>query len=119
MEGSQNYQTKVSEIETADEDSCDPEDLSAVLTDARYLEHIDLFNLLTHPLPPPFPQYIGLQILEKLIQTRWKALPVDQQQGIRNFIVAATVEVSSDEQRMRREKTYLNKLNLVLVQVSG
>ena len=37
--------------------------------------------------------------------------------GIRNFIVQVTVEVSSDEARMRREKGYLNKLNLVLVQV--
>jgi hypothetical protein len=27
-------------------------------------------------------KYIALQILEKLIQTRWKALPVDQQQGM-------------------------------------
>lgn len=26
-------------------------------------------------------QYIALQILEKLVQTRWKTLPVDQQQG--------------------------------------
>jgi exportin-1 len=38
--------------------------------------------------------------------------------GIRNFIVQVTVDISSDEQRMRREKGYLNKLNLVLVQVS-
>lgn len=39
--------------------------------------------------------------------------------GIRNFIVQVTVEISSDEARMRREKGYLNKLNLVLVQVSS
>lgn len=57
-------------------------------------------------------------MLEKLIQTRWKALPPDQQSGIRNFIVQIAVEISSDETRMRREKGYLNKLNLVLVQVS-
>ncbi|RSH81644.1 Karyopherin transporter [Apiotrichum porosum] len=62
-------------------------------------------------------KYIGLQILEKLVQTRWKALPADQQQGIRNFIVQVTVDLSSDEARMRREKSYLNKLNLVLVQI--
>lgn len=73
------------------------------------------------------------------MQTRWKALPAEQQSGeyaqrcqlragpralpdttgIRNFIVQVTVDVSSDEARMRREKRYLNKLNLVLVQVSG
>ncbi|EAL19684.1 hypothetical protein CNBG3120 [Cryptococcus deneoformans B-3501A] len=62
-------------------------------------------------------KYIALQVLEKLVQVRWKALPADQQTGIRNFIVQATVEISSDESRMRREKGYLNKLNLVLVQI--
>jgi hypothetical protein len=37
--------------------------------------------------------------------------------GIRNFIVGVIMECSSDETRMRKEKVYLNKLNLVLVQV--
>ncbi|KAK4687365.1 exportin-1, partial [Tremellales sp. Uapishka_1] len=37
--------------------------------------------------------------------------------GIRNFIVQVTVEISSDEARFRREKSYVNKLNLVLVQI--
>lgn len=62
-------------------------------------------------------KYIALQILEKLITTRWKALPAEQTGGIRNFIVQVVIEVSSDEARMRREKGYLNKLNLVLVQI--
>ncbi|EJD06022.1 uncharacterized protein FOMMEDRAFT_18232 [Fomitiporia mediterranea MF3/22] len=62
-------------------------------------------------------KYIGLQILEKLVQTRWKMLPEGQRQGIRNFIVGVVVKVSSDEQTMRREKSYVNKLNLALVQI--
>lgn len=70
-----------------------------------------------HVICPRSLQFIALQILEKLIQTRWKTLPAEQQGGIRNFIVQVTVDVSSDETRMRREKSYLNKLNLVLVQV--
>lgn len=37
--------------------------------------------------------------------------------GIRNFIVGIVVKVSSDEQTMRKEKSYVNKLNLALVQV--
>ncbi|KAL1748108.1 CRM1 C terminal-domain-containing protein [Schizophyllum fasciatum] len=66
-----------------------------------------------------FPQtkYIGLQILEKLITTRWKSLPDGQRQGIRNFVVGLTVQLGSDETIMRREKTYLNKLNLALIQI--
>lgn len=62
-------------------------------------------------------KYIGLQILEKLITTRWKMLPEGQRQGIRNFIVGIVVKISSDEQAMRREKSYMNKLNLALVQI--
>ena len=37
--------------------------------------------------------------------------------GIRNFIVGITVKVASDEVAFRKEKTYVNKLNLALVQV--
>ncbi len=37
--------------------------------------------------------------------------------GIRNFVVGITVKVASDEVTLRREKTYVNKLNLALVQV--
>lgn len=66
-----------------------------------------------------FPQskYIGLQILEKLINTRWKTLPDGQRQGIRNFVVGVNVKVASDEVAMRKEKAYINKLNLALVQI--
>jgi hypothetical protein len=80
-------------------------------------------------------QYVGLQILEKLITTRWKSLPEGQRQGtsrrqpsagdtilieslgIRNFVVGITVKIASDENLLRKEKTYINKLNLALVQV--
>ena len=37
--------------------------------------------------------------------------------GVRNFVVGITVKIASDEATMRREKTYINKLNLALVQV--
>jgi exportin-1 len=37
--------------------------------------------------------------------------------GVRNFVIGITVKVASDEATMRREKTYINKLNLALVQV--
>lgn len=37
--------------------------------------------------------------------------------GVRNFIIGITVKVAADEATMRREKTYINKLNLALVQV--
>lgn len=39
--------------------------------------------------------------------------------GIRNFIVGVTVRIASEEVNLRRERAYLNKLNLALVQVRG
>ena len=44
-------------------------------------------------------------------------LTVDASVGVRNFVVGMTVKVASDEVTMRKEKTYINKLNLALVQV--
>jgi exportin-1 len=62
-------------------------------------------------------KYIGLQILEKLIQTRWKLLPKDQRDGINNYIVSLIIKKSQDETHFHKERTYVNKLNLILVQI--
>jgi len=55
--------------------------------------------------------------LEQLIKTRWKVLPRNQCEGIKKYIVALIIKTSSDPVTMEREKTYLNKLNIILVQV--
>jgi exportin-1 len=62
-------------------------------------------------------KYFGLQILEQLIQTKWKALPRDQCEGIKGYIVSMILEISSDAQKSEELKLLLQKLNLVLVQV--
>ena len=65
----------------------------------------------------PQAKYIGLNILEKLIQTKWKVLPKEQSQGIRNYIVGVIIKNSSDEATLHRERIFVNKLNLTLVQI--
>ncbi|KAF9114479.1 Karyopherin transporter [Mortierella sp. AM989] len=65
----------------------------------------------------PQTKYIALQILEKLVQTRWKLLPPEQCQGIRNYTVGLIVKSSSDEATLIKERMLLSKLNLVLVQI--
>lgn len=71
--------------------------------------------------------------MEKLITTRWKALPDVERQGgaslrhlhmqtltartVRNFIVEVIISTASDETTFRTQKAYLGKLNLVLVQI--
>jgi exportin-1 len=52
-----------------------------------------------------------------LIKSRWKILPEQQRTGIRNFIVGVIVKSSADEMTLRKEKAYVNKLNLILVQI--
>ena len=63
-------------------------------------------------------KYYALQILESVIKTRWKVLPRNQCEGIKKYIVGLIIKTSSDQQVMEKEKTYLNKLNMILVQVS-
>ncbi len=63
-------------------------------------------------------KYFALQILEDVIKTRWKALPKVQCEGIQKFIVGLIIKTSQDAVLAETEKLYLNKLNMILVQVS-
>ncbi|KAK2032183.1 hypothetical protein LX32DRAFT_650188 [Colletotrichum zoysiae] len=65
----------------------------------------------------PQTKFLGLQVLDNVIMTRWKVLPRDQCQGIRNFVVQFIIQCSSSEETMKEQKTLLNKLNLVLISI--
>lgn len=87
-------------------------------------------------------KYYALQILEQVIKTRWKVLPRNQCEGIislflifinfpiilyhfiysvfagiKKYIVGLIISISQDPVSLEREKMYLNKLNMILVQV--
>lgn len=62
-------------------------------------------------------KYYALQILEQVIKTRWKILPRHQCDGIKKYIVALIIKTSSDPELLEQNKMYLNKLNMILVQV--
>ncbi|KAL1967492.1 hypothetical protein VTN77DRAFT_3007 [Rasamsonia byssochlamydoides] len=62
-------------------------------------------------------KYLGLQVLDDVIMTRWKVLPREQCQGIRNFVVNLIIEHSKSEEKLKSERAFLNKLNLVLVSI--
>lgn len=55
--------------------------------------------------------------MDRLITTRWKVLPESERSGVRNFIVEVIISTTSDESNLRREKSYINKLNMILVQI--
>jgi exportin-1 len=63
-------------------------------------------------------KYYALQILEKTIKTKWKALPKNQCEAIKKYIVGLIIKNSSDETTLTREKVYVNKLNIILIQVN-
>jgi len=65
----------------------------------------------------PQTKFLGLQVLDSVIMTRWKVLPRDQCHGIRNFVVNVIIQQSSTEESLRKERAYINKLNLVLVSI--
>jgi len=62
-------------------------------------------------------KYYALQILESVIKTRWKVLPRNQCEGIKKYIVGLIIKTSSEPESLDKEKTYLNKLNMILVQI--
>nr|QEL13144.1 XPO1a [Nicotiana benthamiana] len=62
-------------------------------------------------------KFFALQVLEGVIKYRWNALPVEQRDGMKNYISEVIVKLSSDEASLRREKLYVSKLNITLVQI--
>ncbi|ORY64411.1 CRM1 C terminal-domain-containing protein [Pseudomassariella vexata] len=65
----------------------------------------------------PQTKYLGLQVLDNVIMTRWKVLPREQCQGIRNFVVNFIIQCSSTEESLKAQRTLINKLNLVLISI--
>jgi len=62
-------------------------------------------------------KFYALQILDACIKYRWRTLPREQCDGIKNFIVNLVIKLSSEEGTLRSQKLFINKLNLILVQV--
>ena len=62
-------------------------------------------------------KFFGLQILEEAIKYRWKVLPEGDRQGIKQYIVGLCIEHAKAAAGMQTAKPFLNKANLILVQV--
>ncbi|KAG7550928.1 Armadillo-type fold [Arabidopsis thaliana x Arabidopsis arenosa] len=62
-------------------------------------------------------KFFALQVLEGVIKYRWNALPVEQRDGMKNYISEVIVQLSSNEASFRSERLYVNKLNVILVQI--
>ena len=62
-------------------------------------------------------RFFGLQLLDEAIKTRWKILPKDQRESIQNYVVGKVISMSQQEETLRKEKVFIGKLNLTLVEV--
>ena len=60
---------------------------------------------------------LALCILENCVKFRWKTLPPEQREGIRNYTVNLVIKLSSDDQTLQVNQRIVNKLNLVLVEL--
>ncbi|TID15708.1 hypothetical protein E6O75_ATG08036 [Venturia nashicola] len=57
------------------------------------------------------------QVLDSVINTRWRVLPRDQCQGIRNFVVNFIIQMSGTEESLRQQRALITKLNMTLVNI--
>jgi len=55
--------------------------------------------------------------MEEVIKYRWGALPDEQREGIKTYISNLIIKLSTDDASFRRERTFLNKMNMILVQI--
>ncbi|PNH03912.1 Exportin-1 [Tetrabaena socialis] len=62
-------------------------------------------------------KYFALQILESVIRWKWGALPMEQREGIKNYLSNFIIRFSTSEELFRKESTFVNKLNILLVQI--
>lgn len=74
-------------------------------------------KVLDYPTSSPNAKFFALQILERLIKYRWKTLPRQTCESIRNYVVNKLIKLSETEESLRQERVFVSKLNLILVQI--
>jgi len=62
-------------------------------------------------------KFFALQILESLIKYRWKTLPTETRESIKLYVQNKAILLSSSAESLVRERTFLSKLNLILVRI--
>ncbi|ODQ78581.1 hypothetical protein BABINDRAFT_162786 [Babjeviella inositovora NRRL Y-12698] len=87
---------------------------------SQFQEHPDSWNRaaeILQFLSNSQAKFLALQILDKLIQSRWKVLPREQAAGIRNFIVNMIIALCQDDAQFAAQRPLIAKCDLTLVQI--
>lgn len=74
-------------------------------------------KVLDSPSSSVHAKFFALQILDALIRYRWKTLARETADSIRNYVVNSVIKLSSTDEQLARQRVYVSKLNLILVQV--
>ncbi len=74
-------------------------------------------KVLDFPSSSVNAKFFALQILDKLIRYRWKTLPRETCESIRNYVVNKVIKMSETDEILIRERLFVGKLNLILVQI--
>ncbi|EDO17939.1 hypothetical protein Kpol_1010p55 [Vanderwaltozyma polyspora DSM 70294] len=65
----------------------------------------------------PKTKFLAVSILDKLISTRWKMLPIEQRLGIRNFVVGMIISFCMDDETFQMQRSLITKCNFTLVSI--
>eukprot|EP00055_Hartaetosiga_balthica_P013787 m.72318 g.72318 ORF g.72318 m.72318 type:complete len:1070 (-) comp8378_c0_seq1:1663-4872(-) len=65
----------------------------------------------------PHTKHLALNILKTAVNTRWKLFPEEEREGIKNFVVSMTIEMSESFEVIQENQFLLSKLNGVLVSI--
>ena len=112
--------TALDQVITVAYDPVDPNRAAANKALMQLQENPDLWNkadAIIEQAKNPQARFFGLQVLDDVIKTRWKILPQEQREGIKNYVVGKIIHMSQDEQTLRQEKVFISKLNLTLVEI--
>lgn len=74
-------------------------------------------KVLDYPSSSINAKFFALQILDRLIKYRWKTLTRPTCESIRNYVVNKLIKLSETEASLQRERVFVSKLNLILVQI--
>ena len=59
----------------------------------------------------------AVQVLQKVIQQRWKALPAEQRAGMKGYVINLIMTICQNGQMDNDTRTLLSKMNMTLVEI--
>ena len=101
-------------------DPANPQRAAANDCMVRLKDHPDMWkraDAILEASSSPETKFFGLQVLGDAIDIKWKILPIEQREGIRNYIVGKIISLSSSFELMKENSSFLSRLNLVLVSI--